>query len=70
MNENQAIELARKAASKVKRTGDYKYLDHTTIIIGRDEQGYYVTDNSEETNGLNVAEAIRIAAKCLMGETK
>lgn len=70
MTKSDAEKAARKAADKVRRTGDYEYVASVAvygpIVLGRDEQGYYVFSNDDDKNMLNKAEAIEIAADYLM----
>lgn len=64
MNVKQAEELAEKALRIIDSGSEYEYVGKgTSIVAGRDNHGYYVTDNGEEASGLN-----RNAAKQIIVE--
>lgn len=60
MNAKDAKAIAETALTTVDAGGyddTYEYVGATTIVVGRDNHGYWVTDNGEEVNGLTRTQA-------------
>jgi hypothetical protein len=62
MNEQKARKLATEAVEFADTEG---YPVEDTTVVGKDDSGYWVTDNGEEVNGLSKAQAIEIIVENL-----
>lgn len=64
VNTQQAKQLATVAVDKVKMD-DHEFVK-STIIVGLNSDGYWVTDNGEEVAGLTKEKAIEIITENLI----
>ena len=60
MNRN----AAEQALDKVEAGSSFEYVGKgTTVVVGKNANGYWVADNGDETSGLSRSEANRLAAE-------
>jgi len=64
MNSKTARALAIQSVNSLKAIGENEPVADTTVV-GRDDSGYWVTDNGEEVNGLTRDQAIEIIVENL-----
>ena len=64
---NRAKMMSEQAINKIDAGSNtvFEYMGATTVVVGKDKNGYWIADNGEEIGGLTREEACRLAEEAI-----